>query len=236
MFLPGPPSQNQSSSLGYMPNLSAGRHFKYRRSRKHRRFGPASIGALPPFKAPPGTKWVYETDGLSGLGRFRLKKIFKSIITAPIRLIKKEISVVKKVVKSKIGRIALLAAGAYFAAPWFLSLASKIGKSAATTLLQRHAPAGQTADEAARAEAEVTASQMPDWIAGPAQAYMTRHMAPAPSIRQSAQPSYADQASRGDTEVSPQARQVAQQAGETPSWVIPAAIGGAALLLITSLT
>ena len=189
---------------------------------------------VPSQSAPPGYKWVYEVNGLSGLGKFKLRKIIRSVArvaTAPIRAI---VIVSKKIVKSKafkkLAPIALVATGAYFAAPWFITLAKTIGTGAAQMLLKQRAPTNEpmTADESAKVENELTSNQMPDWISGPAEAYIEQK-------KRKSIPSYYDQAARDDTEISPQTRQIPQQfPNESPKWVIPAAIGGAALLLLTT--
>jgi hypothetical protein len=241
MYMSGPPSQFGALRKRMHYSRSGG---SYRRGKTSSHFFMGD--AAPPFTAPPGYKWEYSVDGLSGLGRFKLKKVFKSVINVA----KKVVKVAKKVVKSKIGKLFVAAVAIYFAAPWFLTLVKTVGMTAAKALLQQHAPPGESAEEAAaRAETETSTGQMPDWIAGPAQALIqsriqgeaqakaaqTANQAAIALQRQQEQAA-ANEAARADTEISPQARYATTTTGETPSWIIPAAIGGAALLLMTTLS
>lgn len=264
MYMSGPPSRlgelNRNKRISRSTKNTRGYRgsMRFIRTPYGRSTGYFSMGDVsPPFKAPAGYKWEYEVDGLSGLGRFSLRKIVKSVVNvakkvvmAPVTLLKKEVALVKKVIKSdtfkKLAPIALLATGAYFAAPWFIALAKTVGASAAQMLLGKHAPSTEpmTADEAARAESEITSNTLPDWIAGPAQALIASRIqgeAQAKAAQAANQIAIQNQrnaeaAARAENEVSPQGRAAAQVAGETPGWVLPAAIGGAALLLITTMS
>ena len=239
MFVPAPPSRLSGLSRNRRP-----RSFRPVIHVRHIHSGLHMGEVSPPFKAPKGYKWEYEIDGLSGLGRFKLKSIVRAV-TAPIRavakasqkIVKTVAKTAKKAIKNKYFKYAAIAYGGYLMyanAPWFQSLAKKIGSSAAKLLVQKHAPEIPTTnDEISRADTETTSDQMPDWISGPAQAIVDSKLAAQIAKQRAQQAAQAD----ADTEISPQTRQAANQAsGETPGWILPAAIGGAALLLMTTLS
>lgn len=204
---------------------------------------------MPPFQAPSGYAWDYEIDGLSGLGKFKLKKIVRAV-TAPIRSVAK---VAKKIVKSKAFKVIAVAVAVWFAAPWFITLAKTIGTAAATALVKSKAP--RTLPEAEVVE-QASSSTIPDWLSDSVKAavpmYLVKRQADGNVARQAeelkarrldeekqyqasvASNQNAIQQQRYDAEQ----RRMEQQnstAGDTNTWIVPAAIGGAALLLLTTL-
>jgi hypothetical protein len=185
---------------------------------------------------PPGYAWVYSEDGLSGLGKFKLKKVFKSVVNVAKKVVLAPVTVVKKALESptlkKIAKVAAIAAAVYFTggaaagvlgtsatstAPWFSALASKIGTVAATQLVQGALAKRGGEMTAEQIQAEAQSATPPSWLADDYQKVMGSAGGagdnPNYTLTQSAQ----DQAQ--------------SQAGSTSSWAVPAAIGGAGLLL-----
>ena len=209
---------------------------------------------MPPFQAPPGYVWQYEIDGLSGLGRFKLRKIFRAI-TAPIRKVAQVAQkAVKSVVKSKVFKVAAIATAAWFAAPWFISLAKTIGTAAATALVKSKAPGALPENVIAE---QTSATQMPDWLADTAKTAIPMYIAKRQADELAARQAEELKLRRLDEEKQYQASVTANQnaiqqqryeseqrrmeqqnstAGDTNKWIVPAAIGGAALLLLTTLS
>lgn len=206
-------------------------------------FRATGLHALPPGlpPAPPGYQWVWEPDGLSGLGGFSLKKIFKSVTSA----VKKVVKVAGKVVK-KVAPVALVAAGVYYSAPWFLKVAKTVGTAAANLLLQQ-APEGEISEEQANVEA--ASGEPPAWIQAGLQAILAKQQADAAlklqreqgeaqyqaaveANRQAVEQQRLQQEMARQTVIQQQQQQRAAQATPgLPQWLLPAAIGGAALLL-----
>ena len=197
----------------------------------------------PPQRAsPPGYQWVYETDGLSGLGRFKLRKVFRAI-TAPVRSVAK---VAKKIVKSKAFKLVALATVAWVAAPWFIALAKTIGTSAATALVKRRAAgAGQMTQE--QIDAQASSTTPPDWIADVAQAAVQnkladKQFAQQQKFLQERQQSQREQESQREEQrpASPGASYYgsdpspsqSQSSSQMPSWLAPLGIGAALLIAI----
>lgn len=181
---------------------------------------------------PPGYAWVYSEDGLSGLGRFKLKKVFKPITKLVKKVVLVAKKVVKKVLKNKIFRVIAVAAAIYFtagaatgvlgtsatgAAPWYSALASKIGTTAATTLVQKALAKRGGTMTAEQIQAEAQSTTPPTWMASDYQKVMGSAGGAGDN------PNYTSTQSAQD--------QAQSQAGSTSSWTIPAAIGGAGLLL-----
>lgn len=224
-----------------------------------------AIKKLPP--APPGYIWVYEADGLSGLGRFSLKKIFKKVSKVAIAPIKAVMKVSEKIIKSPVGKIALLGAAAWYAAPWFATLAKSVGAVAAKAIVGQRT-AGMTADEAARAENELSTPAMPEWAATAGNLYIAQQQAKLAAEQSAAAQARQIELDRQNaieaqrrlelenSERAAMIREAQRQAlysqggagyvegsyteegtpvkSDTPAWLIPAAIGGAALLLLSA--
>lgn len=201
-----------------------------------------SAVARPPHRAPPGYQWVYEKDGLSGLGKFRLKKVVRAVTRVAVAPIKAVVKVSKKIVKSKafkkIAPIALVAAGAYFAAPWFLKVASVIGKGAASMLLQRGA-AGAPPMTEEEAQAQAASQTPPDWFAQAASTYIATKSTPsggevppgvtpyAPTFAPAGGQPRITPVSYAEEEAPPSE---APASGGLPKWILPAGIAAGLLL------
>jgi len=234
----------------------------------HVQYSPSELNALNPSRRtlpnpPPGYVWVYEADGLSGLGKFSLKKVVRAV-TAPIR---KVAEVAKKVVKSKVFKVAAIATAAFFAAPWAITLIKSVGTIAAQKIFAARSAGGVPGDVL---EQETATNAVPEWAASAANVYIQNEKAKQAGEaalaaqrnqveidnrnaqlaterakqeqleyqamqRAAQQQSIRDEAGAGYVEtVDANGRPISTAKDKTPTWVLPAAIGGAALLLITS--
>lgn len=193
---------------------------------------------------PAGYVWVYETDGLSGLGKFKLKKLFKAIVSPITAVVKVAEKVAEKVVKSKtfkkLAPVALVGAGLYFSAPWFVKLAKGIGTVAAKALVSGRAPDTEISTE--QGEMETSSENFPSWIASAAeqaliakqqqrQAEEAQYAAAVRANQEAIQRQREEQEMRRQYEIQQQQYPQQPQQSQLPTWLIPAAIGGAALLL-----
>lgn len=240
----------------------------------HVRYSPTQLESLSGNKKslpppPKGYIWVYEADGLSGLGRFSLRKVVRAV-TAPVLAVAK---VVKSPTFKKVAKVAAIGAAAYFAAPWAATMVKSIGTAATQVIFNKRAaniPSEMSAEEAARADNELSTPAVPAWAATAANIYIAKQ-----KVDQAAEQAAAAQAAqfaidqrnaeaaknRMRTEQAEllamqraEQQQAAREAGgagyvdtvdengipvlktkeKTPSWLLPAAIGGAALLMVAA--
>lgn len=118
------------------------------------------------------------TVELSGLGKFRLKRVFRKTRRAVTRVVKKVGNVIKKVAKKlkKVLPITAIAAGVWYATPWFTAAASKIGSVAATKILQEGI--NKNRNQTVEVE-EGKPLPEPDWFKAAVETYITAQRAKA---------------------------------------------------------